>query len=70
MYNYLGAISLNPSVFGGSDMTVTGLAFECMGNETELLDCPIYYYNSIIMCDPFQQAAVLCQGTMYDIVTT
>ena len=56
---HLGAIALDPSVFGGSDMTVTGLAFKCMGNETELLNC---HYSSIV-CAPFQQAAVLCQGT-------
>ena len=63
MYNCLGAIALDHAVFGGSDTTVTGLVFECMGNETELFNCPVYYSNSIIMCPQFQKAAVLCQGT-------
>ena len=59
-----GAIALDSSVFGGSSIPMTGLAFHCGGNETNLLQCPMHYNNASI-CAPLQQAAVLCQGDIH-----
>ena len=56
-----GALALDPSVFG-SDGIQSELGLECIGNETTVLDCSVTHYNHPMMCSPFLQAAVLCQG--------
>lgn len=55
-----GAIVLDSSVFG-SDGILSELGVQCIGNETDVLDCSVTQYSPM-MCSLFQQAAVLCQG--------
>ena len=59
-----GAIQLDSSVFGGSDVASVELTFHCVGNETKLLNCPSN--ESQTECNQFQQAAVLCQGSVVE----